>query len=79
MLLCGDSVLTMAQKNQLLDAVNLMAFGTAYERPFAEDVIQRVAPVAQATYTLTIGGFYEAINLAPVSTMLKWALALGSE
>lgn len=77
-LLCGDTVLTTAQRNALGDAIEFMLEGTAYERPFAEDIIQRVAPVASSIGFLTTGGFYEAIRNAPVSTMLKWSLKLGS-
>ena len=75
---CGATTLTAPQIAVLVDAEGLMLKGTAYETPFAEDVIERLAPVAAATNFLTVGGFYEAIRNNPVSTMLKWALALGS-
>ena len=76
---CGMGVLTAAQDAQLWEAVNLMLAGTAYETPFAEDVITRLAPVAEATGFLTKGGFREAIRDRPVSTMLQWSLALGKK
>jgi len=74
----GTSVFTAAEINELEDAAMLMLAGTAYETPFAEDVIQRLAPVAESSNFLTRGGFYEAAKLNPVSTMLKWALQVGS-
>jgi hypothetical protein len=75
----GLDVFTSAQLDQLEDAAMLMLAGQAYETPFAEDVIQRLAPVAESSNFLTRGGFYEAIKLNPVSTMLKWALQVGSD
>lgn len=77
---CGAfaGTLTDAQARVLLGAVTYMGDSTAREEPFAEDVIQRIAPVAEATGFKTKGGFYEAIRDTPVSTMLKWALQLGS-
>lgn len=74
----GYQTLTAAEEDQLFDAANLMLTGTAYETPFADDVIARLAPVAASTGFLTTGGFYEAIKDRPVSTMLQWALKLGS-
>lgn len=77
---CGAEAgtLTDAQATALLGAIDFMMIGTAREEPFAEDVIQRIAPVAASTGFKTVGGFYEAIRDTPVSTMLKWALQLGS-
>ena len=74
----GYLVLTEAQGAALSSAADLMGVGTAYETPFAQDVIERLAPVAESTGFLTKGGFYEAIRDRPVSTMLQWALHLGS-
>ncbi len=74
----GWQTLSAAEEAKLLDAINLMLTGTAYETPFAEDVIERLAPVAASTGFLTTGGFYEAIKDRPISTMLQWALKLGS-
>lgn len=74
----GFPVLTRAQEDQLASAANLMLIGTAYETPFAEDVIQRLAPVADSSGFMSRGAFYEAIRDRPVSTMLRWALQLGS-
>jgi hypothetical protein len=76
---CGMDVLTDAQNTALVEAAELMTQGTAYETPFAEDVITRLAPVAEATGFLTLGGFREAIRDRPVSTMLQWSLRLGSQ
>lgn len=74
----GSEIFTDAQADQVLSAYNLMHVAQAYETPFAEDVIERLAPVAEATGFLTKGGFYEAIRDRPISTMLQWALLLGS-
>jgi hypothetical protein len=76
---CGAlaGTLTDAQATVMLDAVTYMTTSTAYETPFAEDVILRIAPVAESTGFLTRGGFCEAVRDTPVSTMLKWALQLG--
>lgn len=74
---CGVDALTNAQLDQLEDAAGLMLKGSAYESPFSEDVVQRLALVAESSNFLTRGGFYEAIRNNPVSTMLKWALKLG--
>lgn len=75
----GYEVLSESETDQLAGAIALMRIGTAYETPFAEDVIERLAPVAASTGFMTTGGFYEAIKDRPVSTMLRWALKLGSE
>lgn len=75
----GYEVLSSDQEDQLFDAIEFMRIGTAYETPFAEDVIQRLAPVAHSSGFMTTGGFYEAIKDKPISTMLRWALKLGSE
>ena len=75
---CGATVLTAAQKTKTASARILMNRGTAYETPLADDVIERLAPVVAATYTLTLGGFYEAVKDRPISTFLRWALYLGA-
>lgn len=82
---CGDGVLTQAEESaldgagpNLGGAIGLMVIGTAYETPFAEDVIGRLAPVAASTGFLNTGAFVQAVRDNPVSTMLKWALMLGS-
>lgn len=75
----GSAVLTQAQQTAILSAVDLMIAGQAYETPFSEDVIERLAPVASSTGFLTRGGFYEAVKDRPVSTMLQWALFLGKK
>ena len=75
---CGGT-LTTDQHNQLMGAALLMYDGQAYETPFAEDVIARLAPVAAKTGFLTQGGFRENIKDRPVSTMLQWALFLGKK
>jgi hypothetical protein len=53
-----------------------MYLSNAYETPFAEDVINRLSPAAVGF--MTSGAFSEAIRDRPVSTMLQWALNLGS-
>lgn len=73
----SGGTLTGAQHTQLTGAMLLMVAGQAYETPFAEDVIARLAPVAASTGFLTAGGFVESIDARPVSTMLQWALFLG--
>jgi hypothetical protein len=75
----GAGVLTGAQETALEEAAFLMVEGSAYESPWSEDIVQRLAAVAESTNFLTRGGFYEAIKLNPVSTMLKWALQVGSD
>ncbi len=75
---CGWNILTASESRQLFSGYELMLKGTAYETPFALDVIQRLAPVAASTGFLTLGGFHEAIRDRPFSTMLRWALFLGS-
>jgi hypothetical protein len=76
---CGISngTLTAAQSSVLVEVITNLAISTAVETPFPEDVIQRLAPIAEATGFKTVGGFYEAVGDNPVSTMLKWALRLG--
>jgi hypothetical protein len=69
---------TNAEEEQIASAIALMIIGSAYETPFAEDVITRLAPAAESTGFLTQGGFREAIRDRPVSTMLQWAYHLGS-
>lgn len=76
---CGGNQLTQSNLNRTLDALYLMYKGQAYETPFAEDVINRLSPIADATGFLTRGGFQEAIRDRPVSTMLRWALFLGKK
>lgn len=75
---CGDTSLSASQRNALTDAFMLMVLGSAYETPFAEDVIARLAPVAESSGFASMGKFREDILLNPVSTMLRWALAVGS-
>lgn len=75
----GYPVLTATENAQLFEAFNLLTVGTAYETPFADDVIERLAPAAESSGFLTKGGLYEAIRDRPVSTMLQWALFLGSK
>lgn len=84
-LFCGMGVFTPAQENLFIGtganiggALGLMYVGDAYERPFAADVIERLAPIAASTGFRSTGGFGEAIKLRPVSTMLRWAIQLGS-
>jgi len=74
----GGQVLTQREIDQLVQAMKRMYLGSAYETPFAEDVIEQLAPAAESSGFLTRGGFYEAVKNNPVSTMLKWALKLGS-
>lgn len=71
-----EGVLSTEQSRQLGQAILLMIAGQAYETPLAEDVIARLAPVAEATGYLTRGGFYEAARDNPVSVFLKWVLFL---
>lgn len=87
-LLCGGGVLTEAQETYLIGpsggpqmaavggALGLMYLSNAYETPFAEDAINRLSPAAVGF--MTSGAFSEAIRDRPVSTMLQWALNLGS-
>jgi hypothetical protein len=74
---CGIDRLTEAEGLALIGAAEYLRAGSAYERPFPEEIIQRIAPAAASTGFLTVGGFYEAIKDRPVSTMLRWALMLG--
>jgi hypothetical protein len=74
----GATHFTAAQELALEEAALLMVVGTAYETPWSEDVVERVAAVADSSGFCTKGGFYEEIKLHPVSTMLKWALKVGS-
>lgn len=76
---CSGNTLNQTGVNSLLSGLLLMYEGQAYELPFAEDVIERIAPVAESTGFLSRGGFYEAIKDRPVSTMLQWALFLGKK
>lgn len=75
----GSPTFSATQNSQLLDAINLMTKGTAIEVPFADDVIERLAPVAESSGYLTRGAFYQAIRDRPISAMLQWALFLGSK
>ena len=77
---CGmiGGTLTAAQQSTMRSAARLMTHTSAYETPFDATVAQVLAPVAEATGFLTKGGFMEAIRDRPVSTMLQWALLLGS-
>ena len=75
----GYPVLTEAQEAGFSSAAELMAVGTAYETPFSEDVIARLAPVAESSGFWPKGGFYEAIRDRPISTMLQWVLQLGGK
>lgn len=75
----GYPILSAVESAQLVSAFDLLRIGTAYETPFAEDVIERLAPAAESSGFLSKGGFYEAIRDRPVSTMLQWALFLGSK
>jgi hypothetical protein len=68
------------QQHQIASAYILLTRGTAYETPFAEDVIERVAPVAVSSgFMASTGAFYEAAKLNPISTLLKWINYLGSK
>jgi len=76
---CGTTFLTAAQQAQLTAAIQLMEQGTAYETPFAQDVLERLDPVAVSSgFATTNGWFEDKIGVKPVSYMLKWALYLGS-
>ncbi len=70
--------LTAAQLAGINSAIQLLTRGQAYETPFAEDVIERVAQTAEAVGFLTVGGFYEAAKLNPISTLLKFIVFVGS-
>lgn len=73
---CGIDRLTESEGLALIGAAEYLRTGEAYERPFPEVIIQRIAPAAASTGFLSVGGFYEAIKDRPVSTMLRWALML---
>lgn len=75
----GSPTMTTDQENRLVGAINLMRLGTAVETPFADDVIERLAPVAESSGYLTRGAFYQAVRDRPISAMLQWALFLGSK
>lgn len=75
----GYPVLSADQESRLVDAINLMRLGTAVETPFADDVIERLAPVAESSGFLSSGAFYQAVRDRPISAMLQWALYLGSK
>lgn len=75
----GFPVLSPVEMAGLSGAFNLMVDGSAYETPFAADVIERLAPAAESSGFMSKGGFSEAIRDRPVSTMLQWALFLGSK
>jgi hypothetical protein len=77
---CGTTFLTSAQQAKLTTAIQLMEQGTAYETPFALDVIQRLEPVAVSSgFAPSTGWFEDRIKDKPVSTMLKWALFVGQK
>jgi len=77
---CGEAAgtVTEAQASRMREASKLMTLTTAYERPFDATVAEVLSSVAEETGFLTKGGFMEAIRDRPVSTMLQWALLLGS-
>lgn len=77
--ICGFSVLSSEELAKLLDGAYLMYKGSARNIPFAEDVIQRIAPVAASSGFMTVGGFYEEVKNRPISTMLRFALFLGRQ
>lgn len=70
--------LTAAQQAGLNEAIQLMLRGTAYETPFSEDVIQRVARVANSTGFATTGAFYERARNNPFSTLLQFIVYVGT-
>jgi len=72
------ATLSASNKAKLQDAIDLLEKGTALELPLSEDVVQRVAPVAESIGFSTVGGFYEAAGEKPISTLLKLALAIGA-
>jgi hypothetical protein len=74
-----NSVLSQAQVDQVGEAIELMLAAQAYETPLAEDVIEPLAAVAESSGFLTRGGFYEAVKDRPISTLLRWAIFLGSQ
>lgn len=75
---CGETALTDAQYDALQAANQKMLLMPAYERPFDAGVIDELAAVSDSTGFLNTGAFKEAVRDRPVSTMLRWALYLGS-
>lgn len=63
---------------QIQSAIDLMLKGQAYETPFAEDVIERVAQAAASSGFCTVGAFYERARNNPFSTLLQFILFAGS-
>lgn len=68
--------MTPAEQAQVQSAINLLLRGSAYETPFAEDVLLRLAPAAESSGFLSAGGFMDAAKLNPISTLLRWLLSL---
>jgi len=64
--------LTASQQAQIQSAIDLMDKGSAYQTPFSEDVISRVAQAAASSGFLTTGAFYEQAKLEPIATLLKF-------
>lgn len=75
----GIHKLSTAEQQKLADGIGLMLKTQARELPFAEDVIQRIEPVAVSSgFVTSTEKFRQDIRDVPVSTMLKWAIQLGS-
>ena len=70
--------LSATEQTHLNEAINLMVLGQAREEPFADDVIERLAPAAASTGFMDKGEFYAAVRDNPVSTLLRWVLYVGT-
>lgn len=70
--------LSATVQSALQEAIDLMLKGQAYETPFSEDVIQRVARAANLSGFMTVGAFYEAARNEPFATLLKFVKYAGA-
>lgn len=77
-LTCGETSLTAAQDFAIRAARDLMIIGTAVETPFDAGVVDALMFTAESTGFMTAGRFKAEAEEKPYSTLLRWALHLGT-
>jgi hypothetical protein len=76
--MAAGSPLLAIDRARIQSALSLLLGSSAYETPFAEDVLLRLAPAAQSTGFLSQGAFLESAKKNPISTLLQWLLSVAA-
>lgn len=73
------ATLSAVARANLSGAINLLVGSSAYETPFAEDVIDRLGKSVEGSGFMSRGAVAEACKLNPISTLLKWVSFLDAQ